>query len=337
MTLEYVLGDHLGSTSILTDDLGAKVSEMRYKPWGEVRYSWKASASHSLADYTFTGQYSYMDDPSTSGVTGGFDLMFYNARWYDPSLGRFAQADSIVPAGVQGYDRYAYVNNNPIVYNDPSGHAATCDHCGGASLENTLLGFKKYGKHGATYNNYYVAVYNAEVALAESLSGGITKEELQLLDAHEQAVENEHIIANNSVKQSDLTESMLSEPLKLPMAYRAAQLGFGYVTDDGQIFDWGDAGVAFAGTMLVTKKGTFELSGHAEYVQMTLRGVTVDQVKVVIENNTGFFYWHEGQLKQGFYSSGQKIFVASTEDGVINTVMTNIKGKYIGDLRNKKP
>jgi RHS repeat-associated protein len=65
-----------------------------------------------------------MDDPSTSGVTEGFDLMFYNARWYDPSLGRFAQADSIVPAGVQGYDRYAYVNNNPVNLTDPSGHCA---------------------------------------------------------------------------------------------------------------------------------------------------------------------------------------------------------------------
>ncbi len=51
--------------------------------------------------------------------------MFYNARWYDSSLGRFAQADTIVPAGVQGYDRYAYVNNNPVRYTDPSGHCAT--------------------------------------------------------------------------------------------------------------------------------------------------------------------------------------------------------------------
>ena len=48
--------------------------------------------------------------------------MFYNARWYDPALGRFAQADSIVPGGVQGLDRYAYVNNNPLRYNDPTGH-----------------------------------------------------------------------------------------------------------------------------------------------------------------------------------------------------------------------
>jgi RHS repeat-associated protein len=63
-----------------------------------------------------------MDDPTTAGVTEGFGLMFYNARWYDPALGRFAQADSIVPPGVQGLDRYAYVNNSPMNFVDPSGH-----------------------------------------------------------------------------------------------------------------------------------------------------------------------------------------------------------------------
>ncbi len=40
----------------------------------------------------------------------------------DPSLGRFAQADTIVPNGIQGYDRYAYVNNSPVNYTDPTGH-----------------------------------------------------------------------------------------------------------------------------------------------------------------------------------------------------------------------
>ncbi|MBI4761332.1 MAG: RHS repeat-associated core domain-containing protein [Chloroflexota bacterium] len=103
----------------------------------EVRYAWTASLSTSpayeLTKYTYTGQYSHMDDPATAGVTEGFGLMFYNARWlrsvpvtkwrgYDPSLGRFAQADTIVPGGVQGLDKYAYVNNTPTRFTDPSGH-----------------------------------------------------------------------------------------------------------------------------------------------------------------------------------------------------------------------
>jgi len=38
--------------------------------------------------------------------------------------GRFAQADTIVPdtGNVQAWDRYAYANNNPAKYIDPTGH-----------------------------------------------------------------------------------------------------------------------------------------------------------------------------------------------------------------------
>jgi hypothetical protein len=52
--------------------------------------------------------------------------MFFNARWLDPAIGRFAQADSIIPEsqGVQAWDRYAFVNNNPLRYTDPTGHCA---------------------------------------------------------------------------------------------------------------------------------------------------------------------------------------------------------------------
>jgi len=109
-TLYYLLGDHLGSTSIVTNAIGNKVSEMRYKAWGEVRYNWGSTPT----DYQFTGQYSHQSD---------FGLMFYNARYYDPALGRFASPDTIVPGGVQGLDRYDYTGNNPVNYTDPSGHA----------------------------------------------------------------------------------------------------------------------------------------------------------------------------------------------------------------------
>ena len=75
-----------------------------------------------------------MTDEATDLGNAGFGLMFYNARWYDPSLGRFAQADTIVPNGVQGLDRYAYVNNSPVNYTDPTGHQSCGPdniYCGG--------------------------------------------------------------------------------------------------------------------------------------------------------------------------------------------------------------
>jgi RHS repeat-associated protein len=119
-TLSYMLGDHLGSTSLVTDSNGALVTETKYKAWGEVRYT-TPNATLSTR-YTFTGQYSYVSDTATDLGNNGFGLMFYNARWYDSTTGRFAQADSIVAGGVQGLDRYAYVNNSPVNFTDPSGH-----------------------------------------------------------------------------------------------------------------------------------------------------------------------------------------------------------------------
>ncbi len=44
-------------------------------------------------------------------------------RIYDPTLGRFMQADPIIqaPLDSQSYNRFAYVRNNPMSYTDPSG------------------------------------------------------------------------------------------------------------------------------------------------------------------------------------------------------------------------
>jgi uncharacterized protein RhaS with RHS repeats len=55
-------------------------------------------------------------------------LYYYGARWYDPSLGRFTQPDTLVPnpGNPADFDRYAYVRNNPLKYNDPTGHQASC-------------------------------------------------------------------------------------------------------------------------------------------------------------------------------------------------------------------
>ena len=53
----------------------------------------------------------------------------YNARYYDPTLGRFLSADPLVqdPATPQFLNRYSYVRNNPINRTDPTGHCeATC-------------------------------------------------------------------------------------------------------------------------------------------------------------------------------------------------------------------
>jgi RHS repeat-associated protein len=54
-------------------------------------------------------------------------LYYYNARNYDPELGRFIQADTIVPsaANPQSLNRYSYVYNNPLNHIDPTGHVGS--------------------------------------------------------------------------------------------------------------------------------------------------------------------------------------------------------------------
>jgi RHS repeat-associated protein len=51
-------------------------------------------------------------------------LYYYGARYYDPIIGRFISADTIVPspANPQSLNRYSYCLNNPLKYVDPTGH-----------------------------------------------------------------------------------------------------------------------------------------------------------------------------------------------------------------------
>ena len=51
-------------------------------------------------------------------------LVHMGGRVYDPELGRFLSPDPFVqfPISTQGFNRYAYVSNNPLSYTDPSGY-----------------------------------------------------------------------------------------------------------------------------------------------------------------------------------------------------------------------
>ena len=112
-TLYYVHQDHLGSTVAVSDAGGQSVGRVQYDPYGEVLTS---TLPVTLTDRLFTGQ---RLDSSTG-------LYYYNARYYDPHLGRFIQPDSLVPDPLnpQAWNRFSYVYNNPASYVDPGGHFA---------------------------------------------------------------------------------------------------------------------------------------------------------------------------------------------------------------------
>lgn len=111
LTTFYYHQDHLGGTSVVTDSSGNKVEQMFYKPFGElVEDVGTVSVTHK-----YTGQ----------ELDAETDLYFYNARYYNPGIGRFVSADTIVPHpfNPQSLNRYSYVLNNPVKLVDPTGHA----------------------------------------------------------------------------------------------------------------------------------------------------------------------------------------------------------------------
>ena len=109
--LYYLVGDHLGTTSLVLNAQGNVVSEARHYPYGEER--WHTSTLPT--DYRFTGQ----------AYEQSLGLYHMGARWYDGSLGRWLSADTIVPEleDPQSLNRLSYVCGNPLKYRDPSGHA----------------------------------------------------------------------------------------------------------------------------------------------------------------------------------------------------------------------
>jgi RHS repeat-associated protein len=108
-----VVTDHLGGTALVVTGQTpvTEVSRLRYYPFGGRRTSYGASPT----DKQYTGQ-------QLESLNG--NIYHYGARMYHADIGRFISADTIVPepGNPQALNRYSYVINNPMRYNDPTGH-----------------------------------------------------------------------------------------------------------------------------------------------------------------------------------------------------------------------
>lgn len=111
--------DMLGSTVLITDHQGKGIGQYIYDPWGKQQQVYTSQALTNSAMLlsqmrSFTG-HEQMDE---------LEVIHMNGRIYDANIGRFLQADPFLqfPNLTQSHNRYSYVLNNPLTYNDPSGY-----------------------------------------------------------------------------------------------------------------------------------------------------------------------------------------------------------------------
>ncbi len=116
--LYYTYTDHLGSVVALSSLTGVldATSLARYDPFGNFRTT--PATNPGMTDQGFTGH------RHNNTGTNNLGLIYMNARYYLPEVGRFVSADTIIPepSDPQSYNRYSYGYNNPVKYTDPSGH-----------------------------------------------------------------------------------------------------------------------------------------------------------------------------------------------------------------------
>ncbi|HEX5399143.1 MAG TPA: RHS repeat-associated core domain-containing protein, partial [Verrucomicrobiae bacterium] len=108
----YYTEDNLNSSSALSDSAGNQIEVDAYYPFGTTETASPQANFH--VSRRFTGQI----------FDAEIGLYWYGWRIYVPELGRFGQADTEIPdlGNPQSYNRYSYVENCPLRYNDPTGH-----------------------------------------------------------------------------------------------------------------------------------------------------------------------------------------------------------------------
>lgn len=116
--------DYLGSILAITDEEGSKLEQRHYDAWGSLTHLKIANGS-IITDQGQIANSPLVLDRGYTSHEHFFEvgIIHMNGRLYDPLLRRFLNADENIqdPANTQNYNKYAYVLNNPLMYNDPSG------------------------------------------------------------------------------------------------------------------------------------------------------------------------------------------------------------------------
>jgi RHS repeat-associated protein len=123
--------DYRGSTVAITDDSGTVTDRIEYSAYGTITHR----SGITDTPFLFNGRYGVQSD--------GNGLLYMRARYYNPYLCRFINAD---PAGFAGgLNFYAYADGNPVSLIDPFGLGAMGEGEGRSWLSRVGQGLKGVG------------------------------------------------------------------------------------------------------------------------------------------------------------------------------------------------
>ena len=112
----------------------ALVASYSYDSWGNI-----LAKSSDLADINPFRYRTYYFDTETW-------FYYLQSRFYDPAIGRFINADSLVSTGQDalGYNMFAYCNNSPVLYCDSTGTSLNLAAAIGGATAGALINLTSY-------------------------------------------------------------------------------------------------------------------------------------------------------------------------------------------------
>ena len=121
---------YLGSTVLLTNELGQPVAEYTYGAYGEL-----LSGDATLTRFLYNGRCGVSTDEN--------GLYYMRQRYYNVDIRRFINQDIITGdlTNSQSLNRYCYVQGNPVKYTDPFGLSPEDGGNKGGNFWHSLLGF----------------------------------------------------------------------------------------------------------------------------------------------------------------------------------------------------
>ena len=117
--------DYLGSILAISDEEGNSIEQRHYDAWGNMTHLQIGNGAVLTGEELERAKAQMFLDRGYTSHEHFWEvgIIHMNGRLYDPLLRRFLNADENIqdPHNTQNYNKYGYVFNNPLIYNDPSG------------------------------------------------------------------------------------------------------------------------------------------------------------------------------------------------------------------------